>query len=191
MLLAAAAPASAAGPEWRLDPLAPTTAAPGGTFRYLVQATNAGDASAEAAAEAWTFTVTLPEDLSPVGVTDILGQWDCSSFISGLTCESTSGSLEPKGFTSLLVEVAVDPGASGVLNSKFQIAGGEPNPSTPSIPPRSPQTCPASASTPSISRSMPTPPAPPPPRPPAARTRSPPRSTSTTCSIPIPANPRP
>jgi len=122
-LLLAAAPASAA-PRWRLDPLSPTTAAPGSNLRYIIEMTNVGDAPAEAASDPWTFTATLPAGLSPVEALDIFEEWDCSSFTSSLTCQSSSSSLGPKQFISLVVEVAVDPGAAGVLTPEFRVAGG-------------------------------------------------------------------
>ncbi|MDX6635470.1 MAG: hypothetical protein QOF06_1673 [Solirubrobacterales bacterium] len=129
LLLAAAAPASAAGPEWRLDPLAPTSAAPGSTLTYLVPIANVGDAPAEAATEPFTFTAVLPSGLTPVSAsptTPFYPGWDCSSFSTSLTCEDSSDVADPHSPASLglLVELAVDSGASGVLTSEFQIAGG-------------------------------------------------------------------
>jgi uncharacterized repeat protein (TIGR01451 family) len=124
LLLATATPALAAGPEWRVDPLATTTAAPGGTLQYVVQLTNAGDASTEASVEPWKFTATLPSGLTPVFAFGSDSGWDCSSFASTLTCEDTSDTLEKKHPTSIFMELEVDSGASGVLTSEFEVSGG-------------------------------------------------------------------
>jgi uncharacterized repeat protein (TIGR01451 family) len=125
VLVSAANAASAqAAPEWRVDPLATTTAAPGGTLQYQVQLSNAGDASLEASLEPWTFTATLPTGLTAISAESLLSSWDCSSFTATLTCEDTTDTLPAKGFTSVLVEVEVDSNASGILTSEFAVSGG-------------------------------------------------------------------
>lgn len=126
LLLTAAAPASAAAPEWRVDSLAPTTTASGGTIRYRVQVTNVGDAAADAATEPWTFTATMPAGLTPLSAAGfpLVPGWDCSTFSVTLTCQDSSDSLPPHEYTSVTVEAAVDSDVSGVLTSKFQMAGG-------------------------------------------------------------------
>jgi uncharacterized repeat protein (TIGR01451 family) len=134
MLLVPAAPASAAGPEWRIDSLATTTAAQGDTLRYVATVTNSGDATNTASVEQpWTFTTTLPPGLTALSLAGPPG-WECPDLIPGVsttfTCTNTTGALEPTVATiALLVNVSVGAGA-GVLTSKFDISGGAPAAST-------------------------------------------------------------
>jgi len=64
LLLAAAAPSQAA-PAWRIDSLANTNSAPGGTQNYLVQLTNAGDEALDGTAgDPIALHVSLPEHIT-------------------------------------------------------------------------------------------------------------------------------
>ncbi len=133
-LLAAVATSALAAPGWRVDPLATTTAAPGGTLRYLVQLTNNGDAPLDGTVSPMTFSGTLPAGLT---VTDVqsFDSWDCSSVVPGassFSCTNTSNVIPAAFTTDLTVDLAVDPSASGVLTSTFAVTGGDP--SDPTLP---------------------------------------------------------
>jgi uncharacterized repeat protein (TIGR01451 family) len=127
-VLVAAASMASAEPVWRLDSLATTTAAPGSTLEYVVQMTNDGDVPADATVEPWTFTVTLPPGLTAASAfTFDIKSWDCSSLVPGsqtFTCTDTTDTLEQRHLTSLVIDVAVDGDASGVLTTTFELAGG-------------------------------------------------------------------
>jgi uncharacterized repeat protein (TIGR01451 family) len=142
-LLTASASALAA-PAWRIDALANSTAAPGGTLDYLVEVRNAGNADLEGTAEPITFSGTLPAGLTILGVsTSGLGTWDCSSLVAGaqtFSCRDTSDVFTTPAETSfgyfqvLLVKVAADPAASGILTGRFSIEGGDASDGDPTTP---------------------------------------------------------
>jgi uncharacterized repeat protein (TIGR01451 family) len=131
LLASLVASAAAAGPMWRLDSLATTTAAPGHTLRYIVQVTNVGDASADGTADPLTFTATIPAGLTATAVTPLpfFPGWDCSSFVPGassFTCVDAGDSIPRLGSDSIQtfwVDVTVD-ASSGILTSRFTFSGG-------------------------------------------------------------------
>ena len=131
VLLATAASMAVAGPAWRVDPLATTTAAPGDPLKYLVQLTNKGDAAADATVSPITFTGTLPAGLTVVSVDNAsFNAWDCSSVVSGAAsfrCTDSSDVFGPTATTTFNVNLAVDPAASGLLTSTFAVTGGDPS----------------------------------------------------------------
>jgi uncharacterized repeat protein (TIGR01451 family) len=151
VLLTSLASAALAGPSWRIDSLATTTAEQGDTLRYIVQITNIGDASADATAEPFTFTATIPAGLTAVAVTHVLpfsrSGWDCSSFVPGassFTCVNTTDSVPRVSYDAIdtfWVDVTVDASA-GVLTSRFATSGGgalpastaDPTTITPNLP---------------------------------------------------------
>lgn len=138
LLLAGAVPAAAA-PAWRLDVQADTTAAPGGTLTYVVQITNVGDAPADPAGYPLTFTAALPSGVTALGPLTASGRtlgWDCASLVAGaptLTCTNAMAqipalggmALPAAGFATLTLDVAVAPGAAGVVTSAFSLSGGD------------------------------------------------------------------
>ncbi len=129
-----AAPATADEPAWRLDVQADTTAPPGRTLTYVVQMTNVGDAVVDPINHPVTFTATLPQGVTALGVLTAPGAptgWDCSSLVVGaqtLTCENQDPALarvlQPAGFQTLTLDVAVADGAAGVVTSAFDVSGG-------------------------------------------------------------------
>jgi uncharacterized repeat protein (TIGR01451 family) len=128
-LLGALASAASAGPVWRVDPLATTTAAPGETLQYTVQMTNDGDAPADATGDPWTLTVTLPPGLAADSAFtfDSTKAWDCSSLVPGsssVSCTDTTDTLPPRGGTSMVINAVVAGDASGVLTARFDLTGG-------------------------------------------------------------------
>jgi len=138
-LLMATATSAYAAQGWRLDSLADSSVAPGGTFEYLVQATNTS-ATATDGSEI-DLTGTLPAGLTiasatlyvdpkddniiqPVtgecyagdGVSPVVGQGD-------FKCTSTTA--VPSTFYQLLrLTVTADPAASGTLTASFAVSGG-------------------------------------------------------------------
>lgn len=133
-LAASAASAAAAEPAWRLDVQADTTAPPGSTLTYVVQMTNVGDAAVDPVNHPVTFTATLPQGVTALGVLTAPGPatgWDCSSLVAGaqtLTCVNDdpvlARALQPAGFETLTLDVAVADDAAGVATSAFEISGG-------------------------------------------------------------------
>ncbi len=129
-LLIPAANAAAQGEvKWRVDPLASTTTAPGSTFEYRVQVTNAGSTAANAAAGPITFSIALPAGLTVSSVTPLFGGgWDCSSVIPGSSsavCAKGEGEMARWTPTTFIVDLAVAPAAAGTLTATFSVSGGE------------------------------------------------------------------
>jgi hypothetical protein len=130
VMLVAVSSASAAGPKWRLDTLADSTAVPGGMFTYLVQLTNPGDAPAFGQS---VIVVTLPAGVTGVsaGEEGVFGftctAGDGMSPVAGastIRCTSNIGFVPPTGARSVPVTVAVGGGLSGVVTSSFEVSGG-------------------------------------------------------------------
>jgi len=138
VLVAVLASAASAAVVWRVDPIASTTVAQGGTLSYVVQVTNDGDTTADASQVPMTFTGTLPAGLTVSSVTDVLGTgWDCSSVVPGassFSCTSTTASLPSNANSTLAIDLAVANDASGVLVSTFSVSGGDPTTGDPSNP---------------------------------------------------------
>ena len=130
-LILSLASSAEAGPVWRLDSAATTTAAQGETLRYIVQVTNVGDASADGTVDPLTFTGTIPAGLTATAVTPLpfFFGWDCSSFVPGapsFSCVDSSDSIPRLGNESIQtfwVDVTVDASA-GALTSRFAFSGG-------------------------------------------------------------------
>jgi uncharacterized repeat protein (TIGR01451 family) len=129
--MTAAAPAAAAAPIWRIDPLAKTTAAPGETLKYRVQITNVGDGPADGSVTPIVFSGDLPPGLTVELVENLSGNnFDCSGVVPGassFSCSDTGGDefgpALPSGFlVELAVSGAANPGE--VLTSSFEIEGG-------------------------------------------------------------------
>jgi len=134
--LAWAAPAYATQ-VWSIDSLSATTVAPGGTFEYLVQATNTGDAAMDGSEI--DVTGSLPAGITAVDGRLILDtNTDESNFV---TCTAGDGvtplagasdvrcvdsdPLAGRGSWQLLrLTVRVDPGVRGSLRSSFAVSGG-------------------------------------------------------------------
>ncbi len=132
LLLTAASPAlGAIGPKWKIESMAATTAEPGGTLRYIVEARNIGD-------EATDGSQTTLEASLPPGVTALSASVaHSSSFFYG--CEAEGGGSigghskifcrveAPLGVQRtevLRLVTAVDSGASGTLTAEFKVSGG-------------------------------------------------------------------
>jgi len=132
-ILGSLASVAVAGPVWRIDSLATTTAKQGDTLRYIVQMTNVGDATADATVDPLTFTATVPSGLTAVAVTHVVSfsrpGWDCSSFVPGapsFSCVNTTDSVPRISYDAIetfWVDVTVDASA-GVVTSRFAISGG-------------------------------------------------------------------
>jgi hypothetical protein len=124
-----------AGPVWRITTIADGAVAPGAIVSYLVEIENNGDASTDGSPS--TLLVSLPDGLTAqsVGRSDnvdpaVFG-WSCTAGdgsplpgASDIRCIRTGASVPPKDTQSLVVNVAVAGGASGVLTSSFDISGG-------------------------------------------------------------------
>jgi uncharacterized repeat protein (TIGR01451 family) len=148
-LLAAAAPASASGPAWRIDSVANTTVAPGGTLRYELQLRNVGDAVADGlSGDPFILTATLPSGVTAQSITVRGGlfdpsfiAWSCSGDGGGpVTGSSTvtctipdqifpqSSILAVNGFGLIPAEptlaVNVAPGTTGTFTAAFSVSGG-------------------------------------------------------------------
>jgi len=132
-----------AGQTWRIDSLANTTAAPGETFQYLVQASDIGDVPMDGSQV--TLVARLPAgmtavdaELLPDAFNDPTAQGTCTagdgvSPVAGATvvmCTDstplppTANSGGTLNFQLLTLHVSVDPRASGTLTSTFTISGG-------------------------------------------------------------------
>jgi uncharacterized repeat protein (TIGR01451 family) len=129
-----------AQPQWRLDAIANSTVAPGGTVPYVVQATNVGDQPTDGSDV--TMTATLPAGMTaqdasvriPNGdqfITFACTAGDGSSPVAGATTVSCSNSQVLDGFGAngtnweeLDLTVVVDPAASGTLTASFGVSGG-------------------------------------------------------------------
>jgi hypothetical protein len=128
-LLAVTASAASAGPVWRVWGLANTTAAPGGTLDFIVEAHNVGDATADPAAEPIAFSGTLPAGLRVHSVDPGNGNFDCSGVVAGsqrFACQGNALPAGPEGHQRLDVVADVDPGAvlGSLLTGSFTITGG-------------------------------------------------------------------
>ena len=125
---------AALGPVWRLNSFGgATSAAPGDIVTVYVDIENEGDAPADNSP--FSLKVDLAPGLSLVDAHDyILGSgmhFDCSGLLAGTT-DTCPGSLSSQpeagapfgigGYYTL--DVKVEPGASGVLTSKFEFSGG-------------------------------------------------------------------
>jgi uncharacterized repeat protein (TIGR01451 family) len=123
---------SAEAAQWRIDSLATTTAAPGSTLRYTVEARNVGDTPTDGSRA--TLRVTLPPGLTVLNTFALHSNsfsYDCtaSDGVSSAVGESRiicseSAALNPQRTDLLKLTVAVDPTASGVLTAQFRISGG-------------------------------------------------------------------
>jgi uncharacterized repeat protein (TIGR01451 family) len=127
MVMMVSAAAAVAGPVWRIDTVANTTAVPGGTLQYFVQLTNIGDAPMDGSEI--DLVVTLPAGLTGVSASDptlTCTAGDGVSTIVGasvIKCVSTD-QFPAKRQISPQITVAVDPGALGTLTSSFEVSGG-------------------------------------------------------------------
>jgi uncharacterized repeat protein (TIGR01451 family) len=128
-----------AAPLWQIAAVPNSTAAPGSTLDYRVEIRNAAGSSAEGSVEPIKFTGTLPPGLTIESVTMVSAtefSMDCSGVTPGaqtFTCESsetlpTQAENGLQYYKTMLVRVNVEPGAQGVLTSRFEIAGGDPSP---------------------------------------------------------------
>jgi uncharacterized repeat protein (TIGR01451 family) len=124
LLLMAFAATALAAPAWRIDSLSNTTAPPGGTLNYHVQAFNVGDAATDGSDI--TLTATLPSGLTFASETDAGGTWSCTGS-TVVTCTDSADVVPPLAdqYRGLVLSVAVDPGVSGVVTSTFEVSGGD------------------------------------------------------------------
>jgi uncharacterized repeat protein (TIGR01451 family) len=128
LIFLCAASASAAGPKWRLDSLADTTAAPGDTLTYLVQLENVGDGLS---AGQIVLVATLPPGLTGVAAGGSSFGFSCTaadgvSPVTGagtIRCTSSAPAF-PTGSAVVPFTVDVAADASGVVTSSFQVSGG-------------------------------------------------------------------
>jgi hypothetical protein len=122
-----AAPALAQGPALRLDALSNTTVPAGGTLQYLMQVTSVGDADTDGSTI--DLVATLPSGMTAVsagGATFVCTAGDGVSPVAGATvvdCQSTAA-MFPSASKAPVITVAVDPSATGVLTTSFQVSGG-------------------------------------------------------------------
>lgn len=157
MLFASAASASAGG-LWQIRALSDTNAAPGGTIKTVVQLDSVGDeatpktiggneencvAGAPAPADptkCFRVSATFPAGLTPVGFQPELTAWKCAIAGQTVNCAYPADELniDPMGIadsTRLAYTAAVDPGASGILTSSFEVSGGEADNSAQTVDP--------------------------------------------------------
>lgn len=129
-LLAPAAAAHAAGPAWRIDSVADTTVAPGGSLDYFVTVTNKGD---QATNDVYSVTMTLPNGMTSTAASDANGLLTCSGAGTNVvTCSAPDpfsaalppGGLEPDSQDTIDLTASVDPGVSGTLTSTMVVSGG-------------------------------------------------------------------
>jgi uncharacterized repeat protein (TIGR01451 family) len=121
-----------AAAQWRIDSLAPTTAAAGGTLRYTVEARNVGDAPTDGSRT--VLRVTLPPQMTVVdtfAIHAVSFSYACtaSDGVSSPVGEhriicSAAAPLNPQRSDVLKMTVAVDGSASGVLTADFRMSGG-------------------------------------------------------------------
>ncbi|MBS1869461.1 MAG: hypothetical protein JSS99_07330 [Actinobacteria bacterium] len=154
LMLIPAAPAFA-GPQWLLNVDANSSAAPGGTLNYHVQASNIGDAQADGSGgDPIVVRASLPAQVTATGVVKLdfgqFGTFDASFF--GWTCTgdgpdptatvvgahnvecSLSGTVVPNEYRSgffpvkpiIVADIAGD--ASGTLESQFTVSGAGASP---------------------------------------------------------------
>jgi hypothetical protein len=127
---------ASAAPVWRIDSLANTTVAPGGTLDYNLVITNVGDVPTDGGVTPITLTATLGPGLTFVSAASQGGSpnpdWSCSG-TTVVTCTNTSDTFATPAtdfgndFSSPTITVAVDPGASGITTSSFTVDGGDPS----------------------------------------------------------------
>ncbi len=131
VVLVGAAGAWASGPVWRVDSVAASSAAPGGSLSYFVQITNVGDAPSDGSE--FDLVATLPSGMTgsaahatQFGTTIGCTAGDGVSPVAGASVIKCSGTdtINPRGTTTVQVTVAVDPGATGTLTSSFSVSGG-------------------------------------------------------------------
>jgi hypothetical protein len=142
---------AAAAPVWRIDSLSNTTAAPGGELTYMVQVENVGDTPAPATpggdagnctpgspppsieANCYTVRAGFPPGLTGVRaeIFSTFGAVSCTVSADNITCPFQGDTLADqvatttdRAYRTILFTTAVDPGASGVLTSSFEVSGG-------------------------------------------------------------------
>jgi hypothetical protein len=141
LMLLAMAPSALAAPAWRIDTLAPTTAAEGQTLRYVINLTNPGTEPTQATpGDPWKLKVTLPPGLEAKSFFDLTeSPWSCPDLSApSFTCENNSSSLPPLGNNAVVpiwLDVEVKAG-SGTLTTKFSIEGGGATPTSTADPTR-------------------------------------------------------
>jgi hypothetical protein len=126
--------AAAVGPVWRIDALANTTAAPGGTSNYLVQLTNNGDSGVDATQTPVQLTASLPAGVSASGVTPYgdfaTRDWDCSATTFGVpggtvSCVNTSDLFAAgSGYAALQIQTTVAADAPSPAVAGFTVDDG-------------------------------------------------------------------
>jgi uncharacterized repeat protein (TIGR01451 family) len=126
------ASAASAAPVWRIDTIADTVAAPGATLDYAIVVTNVGDQENDGSD--YVITATLPSGMVGNSVTVNDDGWSCDDppGVAGqnvITCRRSGDVRVPHSSVGesqavLLLTVDVDPGASGVLTSTFDVSGG-------------------------------------------------------------------
>ena len=136
---------ASAAPAWHIYAVSKTTTSPGDKQQYDVQIYNGGTAPTS---EPYTVKISLPPGMSAIDAgSDLLGfptfGWSCSGPEGAAVAEATlvtcTSSVElegasedfnvpgphPLGTESVFVlHAAVDPEASGVLTSTFEVTGG-------------------------------------------------------------------
>jgi hypothetical protein len=153
LALALAVPTAAQAseaPAWRIDSIADTTVAPGGSLEYLLQVTNISRFDAPAPADptcnpsgppmdpdCLTITAKLPAGLTATAISSVYGSgfFNCAGLgVPGpatVTCASSEAITAPlentkaaSSFRIPILTVAVAPSATGTLTSAFQVSGG-------------------------------------------------------------------
>jgi hypothetical protein len=130
-----AADAYAEGPAVRVDAVANTTVAPGGTLQYAMQVTNVGSAPTDGSEI--DLLVTLSAGMTALqaggGATSSFSGFTCTagdgvSPVAGasvIDCKSMVGEVLPAAASSEpVLTVQVDPAAAGVLTASFVASGG-------------------------------------------------------------------
>jgi len=120
LLLAFAAPASAAGLGWEVRASSATTVEPGGTAIYIVNMVNQGDSPTSGE---YRLHVTLPPEFTALGAGGVLscpGAGGASAF----TCSSSAPVLGRSTAGLFYIQAHVGAGAAGAETASFEIEGG-------------------------------------------------------------------
>jgi hypothetical protein len=131
-LLLAHVSSAAAAPQWRINSLANTQAAPGTEFAYHIQVTNVGD---EPTSGPYTVAIELPPGITAVAAETGFGNagFTCSgpgggpvAGASSITCvhEQSLASNDDTSFAKLQLMVVVDAAAQGIRTARMEITGG-------------------------------------------------------------------
>ncbi len=131
-MVVGASPASASVPAWSIRSFAaPANLSPGGSGEVVVDAVNIGGANANAEVAPIVISDSLPADLTATAIRSEAAEFGNQGVgltcrVQPVTCEATSGAIEPYGELRIFIKVSV---ASGVPSpstgmNAMSISGG-------------------------------------------------------------------